>query len=139
MENSRFFISVPRFLPSYRGRRVGGSSLGFTPPLGGREKKVWDGKARRGAYFMYYFARRRAWRTLGGGDRVEPTGWFANRTERHRSRLFARPSFALRTPPSLSLSPPSSLPRSVETLHRRGTKKNPCAPSSRGPPPALIF
>lgn len=73
MENSRFFISVPRFLPY--GWVARHSSLGFTPLIPrpregeGRKFGTYGGKARRGAYFIYYFARRRAWRTLGGMGR----------------------------------------------------------------------
>lgn len=141
MENSRFFISVPRFLPY--GWVARHSSLGFTPlvprPREGEGRKfgTYGGKARRGAYFIYYFARRRAWRTLGGMGEE-------GRREIGSSQQGGLPTELNVTAPGCLRGPLSryththTLSPSVETLHRRGTK-NPCTPSSRGPPPALIF
>lgn len=107
MENSRFFIS-----PSFPPLRVGSSPLEprlhtpCTSAKGGRGKKVWDvwrkSSTRRIFHILFCATSslENAWRNGGGrkeGDRVEPTGWFANRAERHCSRLFARPSFTLHT------------------------------------------
>lgn len=104
------------------------SSFGFTPltsgggrvgrgVIGAREKESFGRttrKTRRSAYFIYYFARRRCLENRRGGGRIggkkgerAREGWFANRTERHCCRLFARPSFTLQ-PPCSPPTPPSA-------------------------------